>query len=149
MDRNEYPPFHKTILINASASAVWQALTTPALMQQWMSETPIQINTSWQVGSPFSISGPWYKTSFENAGQVLQFETEHILSYSHLSSLSRLPNEPDNYCIFSFQLNSEGEQTTLSFTASNFVTEAIYRHIVFYWNVVLELLKKHIEKPLS
>jgi uncharacterized protein YndB with AHSA1/START domain len=142
-----YPAFHKTILINASPSAVWQALTTPALMQQWMSETPIEINTTWEVGSPFSISGPWYKTSFENAGQVLQFDIKHILQYSHLSSLSRLPDEPNNYCFFTFQLNPEGGQTALSFTTSNFPTEAIYKHIIFYWNVVLELLKKFIEQP--
>ncbi len=140
------PTFQKSVLISASPSTVWQALTTPSLMQQWMSESPIEINTTWQVGSPFSIKGPWYKTELENYGSVLQFEPEQVLSYSHLSSLSRLPLTGENSCVFTFKLIPQGEQTLLHFTASNFATEAIYKHIAFYWNVVLELLRKFIEQ---
>lgn len=142
-----HPPFQKTVTINTSPAKVWQALTTPALMQQWMSETPIEVQTTWETGSSLSISGPWYKSKFENYGKVLQFEPEQVLSYSHLSSLSHLPMAEENHCVFTFQLKAEGDRTVLSFTASNFPTEAIYRHIVFYWNVTLELFKKFIEKP--
>lgn len=143
-----FQPFNKTIIIEAHTSEVWQALTTPALMQQWMSETPIEVITTWQVGTPFTISGPWYKSKFENYGKVLQYVPERMLSYSHLSSLSRLPLTDENACIFSFELTPLKGHTSLSFTASNFPTEAIYRHIVFYWNVTLELLKKFVQQHL-
>ncbi|RYE25323.1 MAG: SRPBCC domain-containing protein [Sphingobacteriales bacterium] len=143
-----YPPFQKTILINASPAAVWQALTYPELMQQWMSETPFEILTTWEVGSSFSITGPWYKSKFENQGKVLQFQPERVLSYSHLSSLSRLPFTDANFCILSFRLEPQGNGTQLNFTAENFPTEAIYRHLVFYWNVALELLRKFVEQQV-
>lgn len=86
----------KTIILNASPSATWQALTHPALMNKWMSEYPLEILTNWQVGQPFIIRGNWHDTSFENKGLVLQFEPEQRLAYSHLSSLSGLPDTIEN-----------------------------------------------------
>ena len=143
-----YAPFEKTILINATPAVVWQALTSPKLMQQWMSEMPFEIMTTWEVGSSFSITGPWYKSKFENHGKVLQFVPEQVLSYSHLSSLSRLPFTDENFCIISFRLAPENDGTSLSLTVSNFPTEAIYRHLVFYWNVAMELLRKFVEQKM-
>jgi hypothetical protein len=60
--------FKKTIKICGAPALVWDALTKPDLMKQWMSETPIDIITNWTVGNPITIRGPWYKTRFENKG---------------------------------------------------------------------------------
>jgi uncharacterized protein YndB with AHSA1/START domain len=139
-------PVNKTIVINAVPSKVWDVLTDPELMKQWMSETPIDIITDWQVGNPITIGGAWYKTRFENKGTVLQFEPERILQYSHLSSLSRLPDKIESYSIICFKLTPTENQTTLTLTLSNFPTEIIYKHLVFYWNVTLEILKKQVEQ---
>jgi uncharacterized protein YndB with AHSA1/START domain len=140
------PLFTKTITINAPASKVWQALTVPALMQQWMSETKIDIITNWIVGGPITIKGDWYKTGFENKGYVLQFEPERLLRYSHLSSLSRLPDSLENYSIVEFRLHPQDEKTILTITLTNFPTDTIYKHLAFYWNVGVELLKKFVEE---
>ena len=137
--------FRKTITINAPASTVWQALTVPALMQQWMSESKIDIITDWIVGSPITIKGDWYKTCFENKGFVLQFQPECQLMYSHLSSLSRLPDSIENYSIVEFRLLPQHEKTILTVTLTNFPTDTIYKHLTFYWNVAVELLKKFVE----
>jgi len=139
------PPFSKTVSINAAASKIWALLTEPELMNQWMSETEIQIITDWKVGSSIIIKGPWYKTSFENKGTVLRFDPEQALSYTHLSSLSRLPDAPESYTTLEFTLKPEGDETLLTVTAYNFPTEAIYRHIAFYWNVAPHLIKKLAE----
>ena len=139
-------PVNKTIIINAVPSKVWDALTNPGLMKQWMSETPIDIITDWQVGNQITIGGAWYKTRFENKGTVLQFESERILQYSHLSSLSRLPDKIESYSLIGFKLTPTENQTALTLTLSNFPTEIIYKHLVFYWNVTLEILKKQVEQ---
>jgi uncharacterized protein YndB with AHSA1/START domain len=141
-----YPDIVKTIVIDASPSKVWDALTIPALIKQWMSETDIDIVTDWQVGQPIIIKGDWYKAGFKNAGTVLQFEPERMLQYSHLSSLSRLPDTEENHTVLSFTLEPTSGQTTLTLTASNFPTESIYRHFSFYWNVAIVLLKKFVEQ---
>jgi uncharacterized protein YndB with AHSA1/START domain len=136
----------KTVHINAPTSVVWEALTNPELIKKWMSETEINILTDWQVGNPFIIRGILHRIKFENKGTVLQFEPEKILQYSHLSSLSKLPDKPENYSIIEFSLTPMNHQTTLTLTASNFPTETIYKHFAFYWNVTLEILKRMIEK---
>jgi len=136
---------NKTIRINAPTSKVWEALTNPEAMKKWMSETEINIITDWTVGNPIVMHGNLHRINFENKGTVLQFEREKILKYSHLSSLSRLPDEPRNYSIIEFSLTPIENGTDLTVTLSNFPTEAIDKHLVFYWNVTLEILKRMIE----
>jgi len=114
-------------------------------MKKWMSETEIHIFTDWKVGNPFVIRGRLHGINFENWGTVLQFEPENTLQYSHLSSLSRLPDQLENYSILEFRLAPVHPETSLTLTASNFPTESIYKHFAFYWNVTLEILKRLIE----
>ncbi len=134
----------KELLIDAPVSKVWAALTVPGQMKQWMAETEIEIISDWKTGEPFIIKGPWYKTGFENKGTLLAFEPQHIFSYSHLSSLSRLQDIPENYTVLEFRLTGKDDQTRLRLDISNFPTEAIYRHFAFYWNVALEQLRKFV-----
>ena len=150
MDSNARPAdpkiMSKTVHINAPTSHVWQMLTTPELMKKWMmSDIDIEIVTDWKVGSPFEIRGTMNGKDFENKGIVLQFEPDRALQYSHLSSLSRLPDQPENHAIVAFRLEPIGDQTNLTLTLSNFATESIYKHLAFYWNVTLEVLKQMIE----
>jgi uncharacterized protein YndB with AHSA1/START domain len=139
--------FVKTIQIDALPSKVWEALTTPESMKKWMSETEIDILTDWKVGTPFLIRGKLHGIKFENKGTVLAFEKKSLLRYSHFSSISRLPDKPENYSIFEFALLPIEHQTSLTFKASIFPTEIIYKHLAFYWNVTLEILKRMIEQP--
>jgi uncharacterized protein YndB with AHSA1/START domain len=136
----------KTVTINAPTSKIWEALTNPDLMKKWMSELEIEILTDWKVGNLVVIRGKLHGIKFENKGRVLQFEPEKILQYSHLSSLSRLPDKPENYSVFDFRLTPKEDLTLLTLTVSNFPTESIYKHLAFYWNVTLEIFKRMIEE---
>jgi uncharacterized protein YndB with AHSA1/START domain len=136
----------KTVVINALAADVWKALTQPFLMKQWMGENEmnLHIQTSWAVNSPITISG-FHHLPFVNKGTVLQFDAEKVLSYSHNSSLSRLPDVPENYSVIKFNLSPADTQTALTLTISNFPTETIYKHLEFYWQSTIVLLQKFIE----
>jgi uncharacterized protein YndB with AHSA1/START domain len=132
--------FQKVVEINASRARVWQALTTPVLMKQWMMpDAELQILTDWSVGSPLIIRGKMNGKEFENTGAVLQFEPERVLRYSHLSSISRLPDRPESYTRIEFRLLPIEERTRLTLTISNFPTESIYHHLVFYWKSTIEV----------
>lgn len=97
----------KSILIKSSPSAVWEALTNPDVMKQWMSEPEIEMEifTDWKVGNPIVIKG-FHHIRFENKGTVLQFEPGKVIQYNFLSSLSRLPDKPENYTSTEFRLTS-------------------------------------------
>ena len=137
----------KTVRINAPVSKIWEGLTNPVIMKKWMSETEIDILTDWKVESPIILRGRLHGIKFENKGRVLQFEPEKILQYSHLSSLSRLPDRTENYSVLDFRLATNEPQTALTLTLSNFPTESIDKHLAFYWNVTLEIFKRLMEEP--
>lgn len=140
--------FSKTITIHVSPSTVWQALTTTALVKRWMSEEELEIITDWQTGSHITIKGHQHWVYFENHGTILQSEPGKILQYSHLSSLSHLPDKPENYSILTFTLSEMQGKTNLTLHLSGFPTHSIYKHLVFYWNTTLDLLKNFIETTI-
>lgn len=137
----------KTILIHSDPVSVWEYLTNPDLMKQWMGdpEMKIEIITDWKVGNPFVIKG-FHHMQFENKGTILQFEPETIFQYSYLSSLSDLGDTPENHTSISFTLVPKDGKTELSVEIENFPTEIIYKHLEFYWNGTVTLLKNRIEQ---
>jgi len=140
--------FSTTVTINSSPSEVWVALTNPGVMSAWMGEPEmgIEILTDWKINSPVLIRG-FHHTRFENNGLVLQYEKEKKLSYSHLSSVSRLPDRPENYSILEFILTPAGEKTLLALNIVNFPTETIRKHLEFYWRTTIVRIKKTVESP--
>lgn len=143
------PKIEETILINALPEKVWDYLTIPSLMKQWMGEEEIgiTIDTSWQIGAPIVIKG-FHHAAFENKGTVLEFKPGELLSYSHLSSLSRLPENPESFTVFTFHLRNAGEKTLLTILVENFPTETIYRHLALYWKTTILILKAMAEDQL-
>jgi uncharacterized protein YndB with AHSA1/START domain len=143
--------FSSTVLITRSAPIVWEILTDPAMMIQWMGEPEMQIEieTNWQLNSPITIRG-FHHVRFENKGLVLEFKKEKRLCYTHLSSLSRLPDVPENYSKLLFTLTARAEATELTVAIENFPTESIRKHLEFYWRGTLARIKATVEKyPIS
>jgi hypothetical protein len=141
------PTFEKKVLINANPATVWKALTEPAQMVQWMGEPEmgLTIETTWQVNSLITISG-FHHIKFENKGAVLIYDPHRTLSYTHLSSVSRLADKPEHYSIFIFILTPVAEQTELALAIENFPTEVIYQHLCFYWRTTVEKIRLFVEK---
>jgi uncharacterized protein YndB with AHSA1/START domain len=137
----------ETIIINASLYTVWDTLTNTTLMKKWMGEPEMQLEiiTDWEMGSPIIISG-FHHIKFENRGTVLHFEPNKSLKYNYLSSISRLPDEPENYTIIEFILTPLENQTTLMLTLSNFPTESILKHVAFYWRTTIHIMKNLAER---
>jgi uncharacterized protein YndB with AHSA1/START domain len=137
----------KSIQIDAAVTVVWQVLTEPELMKSWMADSDIEIVTTWKAGTPIviNVEEVSHKASFKNGGVVLQFEKERILEYSHLSSLSQLPAQDENYTIIRFTLQQQENHTLLELNLSNFPTESIYKHLDFYWTITLNVLKQFVE----
>ena len=138
--------FSTTITINAAPATVWAVLTDPKLMAAWMGDPAmkLEVKTSWKINSRISIRG-FHHVKFENKGTILKYVKEQILSYSHLSSVSRLPDSIENYSVLEFVLIRINEQTTLTINISNFPTESIQKHLEFYWRVTIYKIKEYAE----
>lgn len=146
----QMPEIAQTILIDAPAQLVWDSLTRTELMTQWMgdSEMAVEVETDWVVGKPIVVRG-FHHVRFQNIGVVLEFNPIARLVYTHLSSLSRLPDEPGSYTTLEFNLRSAGAATSLDFLATGFPTESIFKHLQFYWGGTLQVLKQTVERRLS
>ncbi|MEX2506752.1 MAG: SRPBCC domain-containing protein [Pseudohongiellaceae bacterium] len=139
--------FEQSIAIRAPAELVWAYLSQVELMKAWMSgpEMGLEIETDWKVGAPITMRG-FHHTSFTNTGKVLAFNPETRLVYTHLSSLSRLPEEPESYVTFEFILIPEQRDTILKLKAIGSPTMSIFKHLEFYWRTALETLKQHVQE---
>lgn len=135
-------------IIDASPSVVWRILTVPELMINWMGDPAmeLQVNTSWELNSAIRISGI-HHGRFVNHGTVLVYEPDKALSYSHLSSASRLPDSPENYSILQFELSPLNGQTILTLRIENFPTATIFQHLRFYWRTAIVKIKRQAEGP--
>nr|WP_294877642.1 SRPBCC domain-containing protein [uncultured Pedobacter sp.] len=139
-----------SITINATPAIIWETLTQPTLMRQWMGEPEmgIEVHTDWQVKGPILING-FHHVKFENKGIVLQYDINSVLKYSHFSSVSRLADIPENYSIIRFILTPIENQTILTLTIDNFPTETIFKHLEFYWRTTITLIKEFVEKQME
>lgn len=113
-----------------------------------MADSEIEIVTTWEIGSPITINvrEVSYKTAFQNTGVVLQFLKNRVLEYRYLSSLSQLPDQPENYTICRFTLLQVESHTLLELDLTNFPTESHYKHVDFYWTITLDVLKRFLEE---
>ncbi len=134
--------------IQAPPSVVWRALTDVDSMKKWIAEPEmrVEIATDWRVGSPIVVKGRHNNVGFENKGTVLCFEQNSLLRYSHLSSISRLPDQAENYTTIEFRLApAEENSTSLKVSISNFPSEAIFQHWQFYWRTTIGVVERFIE----
>ncbi|AFM14052.1 SRPBCC family protein [Turneriella parva] len=132
--------------ISAPVEKIWAFLTQPALMQKWMSppKAEITVQTDWQIGNEIIIS-VFHDHYFQNKGQVIAFNPPRLLEYSHLSSLSNLPAESENFTYLRFVIEGARNGGRLALKISNFPTESVYQHMQFYWRGAIQILKSHIE----
>lgn len=133
------------VSIHAPAAVIWSFLTDPVRIGLWMMDTPVTIATTWDTGSPIRSYGDLHGLPYENRGIILECIPEKVLSYSFWSTLSQIPDLPENYSVIRFELTPALSGTELTFTQENLVTESIYHHSNFYWHTVLGMIKKMSE----
>lgn len=57
-----------------------------------------------------------------------------------------LTDEPASYSTFAFDLEPAPTGTSLTVRVSGFPTEAIEKHLVFYWRGTAQILKRYVEE---
>ncbi len=133
-----------SVMINAPVAKVWDALTNPEIIKQYMFGT--NVVSDWKVGSSIVWKGEWQGKSYEDKGKILKIEQERTLQYSHFSPLSGKPDVPKNYHTVTIELSNDGEETTVSLSQDGNATEEDRKHSEKNWKMMLESLKKLLEK---
>lgn len=131
-------------LIHAPAAKVWEALTNPDLIQQYLFGT--RAETDWKVGGPIRWKGEWQGKPYEDKGTVLQVVPERLIETTYWSSMAGLPDTPENYKKVTYELKPENGGTLLTLTQDNNASEEDKNHSEQNWKMVLDGLKKLVEQ---
>ena len=129
--------------INAPTSRVWEALTQPDLIKQYLFGT--QVTTDWKVGSPITYEGIWEGKAYKDKGVILQVEPRKLLVSTFWSALSGLPDIPENYQTVRYELAAEDGGTRLTILQDNNATQEDANHSAQNWNMVLGGMKQLLE----
>jgi uncharacterized protein YndB with AHSA1/START domain len=132
-----------SISINAPSSKVWDALTKPELIKQYMFDT--NVTTDWKVGSPITYEGVWEGKAYKDKGKILKVEPGKRLVSTFWSALSGEPALPENYKTVDYELSAEWNNTKLTLLQDNNATQEEADHSKQNWEMVLQGLKKLVE----
>ena len=133
-----------TTKINAPASKVWDALTNPGLIKQYLYGT--EVTSDWKVGSPITYKGEWRGKNYEDKGEILQMEPDKLLVSTFWSSLAGLPDVPENYKTVRYELSPENGGTRITITQDINASQEEADHSAQNWTTVLDKLKELLEK---
>jgi uncharacterized protein YndB with AHSA1/START domain len=134
----------KTILIDAFAEEVWDVLTRPELIRQWF--FGVSTKTTWMEGTPIIHRGEYQGKPYEDRGEILRFDPPRLLSYSHWSTLSGLPDDKENYQQVTFSLAPKGRSTELTLMEQNLPSTEAKELSDKSWDAALDKLKDVAEK---
>jgi uncharacterized protein YndB with AHSA1/START domain len=132
-----------TITIDATASIVWEALTTPRIIKQYFFGT--DAISDWQPGSPLIFKGEWEGKKYEDKGTILNVIPNALFKYDYWSSMSGIEDKPENYVIITYELSENNGKTLLTVTQENIPDEKMKEHSEQNWKKVLSDLKQLLE----
>ncbi|HEY4184507.1 MAG TPA: SRPBCC domain-containing protein [Polyangia bacterium] len=133
-----------SVLIKATREAVWEALTSPALVKQYFFDTDLV--TDWTVGSPILFRGEWDGKAYEDRGTVLAFEPMNGFSFNYWSGFSGLEDRPELRQLLRYAIDEVEGGIRVKVDQSNIDTEVRAAHSASNWREVLLGLKKFVEE---
>ncbi|HXP51427.1 MAG TPA: SRPBCC domain-containing protein, partial [Bacteroidia bacterium] len=94
-----------SVHLHASIGQVWDALTKPALIKQYLFGTDTK--TDWKEGSPIIFEGEWQGKTYQDKGTIFEFKPKQKIRYSYWSSMSGVEDKPENYLIITYALTGK------------------------------------------
>ncbi|MBC6993316.1 SRPBCC domain-containing protein [Neolewinella lacunae] len=128
--------------VKAPLEKVWEALTNPAIVKEYFFGS--ELVTSWQVGTPIVFQGEWEGQSYQDKGEVLEYEPNKRLAFSYLSNWSGKEDLPENYLWVCYEVSPHGTDTELVIHQSNYDQERA-DHSAENWDSVVSGMKKIVE----
>jgi uncharacterized protein YndB with AHSA1/START domain len=127
--------------IEAPASEVWAALTTPETIKEYFFGS--EVESAWEPGSPITWRGDYQGKHYEDKGEIQDVEPEKSMTFTHYSSMSGKPDKPENYATVTYDLKEIGGKTEVTVTQENCMGEP--EQTRRNWSMVLDGLKKTVE----
>jgi uncharacterized protein YndB with AHSA1/START domain len=102
--------------------------------------------TDWKKGSPISYEGEWEGKKYKDKGAIIDIVPEKLLHTTYWSSMGGKEDKPENYNNVIYELEPRNAQTIITISQDNIENEAQLEHMKQNWSIVLEGMKKLLEK---
>ena len=132
-----------SVTINATPANVWKAITSPALIKQYLFGT--EVTSDFKPGSPINYQGEYNGKAYHDKGIILKIEPEKIFESTYWSSMGGKEDKPENYNKVTYTLLVKDGKTVVTLTQDNILSEKEKEHTTENWNLVLNGLKKVAE----
>jgi uncharacterized protein YndB with AHSA1/START domain len=134
-----------SITINAAPQKVWEALTNPTIIKEYLYGT--ETITDWKVGSNIIFQGEYQGHQYRDKGIVLQNKPLSLLSYSYWTGFSGLEDKPENYATVTYTVKSkDNNKTKFTWKQQGYANEQGYLHSKNGMKAFLKSIKKIIER---
>lgn len=133
-----------SITINAPVNKVWQALTDPAMIKEYLFGTTT--TSDWKKGSAITYEGEWQGKKYKDKGTIIDIIPEKLLHTTYWSSMGGKEDKPENYNNVIYEVKPQNGQTAVTISQDNINTEEELKHMEQNWGMVLESMKKLLEK---
>jgi len=140
-----------TIVINAPASKVWDALVNPEQTKKYM--FGCETISDWQPGSSLIWKMIYEGKDFIAVkGNIVTIEPGKLLVYTVIDPNGNIEDIPENYLTVTYELKEENGHTTLNVTQGDYstVADGEKRYKDSYnngegWNPILVQVKELVE----
>jgi uncharacterized protein YndB with AHSA1/START domain len=137
-----------SIEVNAPAAKVWEALTNPEIIKEYLFGT--ETVTDWQVGSTIYFQGRYgdnLEHSYRDGGIIKELVAHERLSYTYWSGFSGLEDKPENYSLVTYTLVPKGENVTaFTWAQEGYATQEGYEHAQSGMPAFLQQIKAIMER---
>jgi uncharacterized protein YndB with AHSA1/START domain len=140
-----------SIVVQAPASKVWDALTNPVQTMKYM--FGCQALSDWKEGSPLLWKGIFNGVELVAVkGNIVKIRREKYLEYTTIDPNSEIPDLPENYLTVIYELVEEKGKTELTISQGDYssVAEGSKRYQESIdgggWSTILAEIKKLVEE---
>lgn len=119
---------------------VWDALTEPEIVKQWMSGT--ELVGDLVPGGTIFYRGEWNGAAYADRGNILELDSPRLLKLNFYSTFSGLPDEPQYWQPITYALEPEGDGTRLTITHENNPDAETAATLAKNWAASLDQIKK-------
>jgi len=135
----------RSVLIDASIDTVWEGLTNPVIIKEYLYGT--ETLTDWQPGSSIVFQGEYEGQTYRDHGIIEECVSNSKIAYSYWSSFSGLEDIPENHSKVTYELKKLGEKSTeLTWIQTGFADEERQKHSAEGMDSFLQSIKAVIEK---
>lgn len=112
----------QSIIINADADKIWETLTNPLLISQYLFGA--QTITDWKIGSNITFKINFEGNEFVDKGIVTENIPNKVLRYKYWSGFCGLEDKPENYSIVIYDIKKVQDRNyKLTWTQKGFADE--------------------------